>query len=68
MFSHDENIAHHRYILIVDDEPYNLMGLRIVLKLACKKIGLKESLVDELVHDASNGEHAVAMAEETHLE
>ena len=62
----NDNIVHHRYILIVDDEPYNLMGLKIILKLAFKQIGLKDNLVDDLVHEASNGKHAVDIVEATH--
>lgn len=41
--------ALQRRILIVDDEPYNLMGLNIILKAADKRDCIK-GLVDEAIN------------------
>jgi len=53
--------------LIVDDEPYNLMGLQILLKFAFKKLGIKEEIVNEMVHEANNGQDAVNKVESNHI-
>ena len=48
-------------ILIVDDEPFNLYGLKNILKLAIKRYGYSTLLIDRLVDQASNGKEAVNM-------
>ena len=42
-----------RRILIVDDEPYNLMGLRIIIEAADKT-----NLVTHIIDEATNGMEA----------
>lgn len=49
-------------ILIVDDEPYNLVGLKIVIEAANKKT--LKGLIDE----AKNGEEAVKMVKKAYSE
>ena len=36
-------------ILVVDDEPYNLMGLQVILKAADKR-GIINGLIDEAIN------------------
>jgi hypothetical protein len=48
-----------RRILIVDDEPYNLIGLKIILNAADKR-GVLKGLIDEAV----NGEEAYKKVKE----
>ena len=53
----------HRNILIVDDEPYNLMGLQILIKLSFSNLGFKEHYIEDLIHEATNGQDAVDKVE-----
>jgi len=46
-------------ILIVDDEPFNLLGLETVLKLAMEKTGLPDGYLSSVLDKAANGEEAV---------
>ena len=54
-------------ILIVDDEPYNLLGLLIILKLSFKELNYKESIVNKFVDRASNGLEALNMVKMNYL-
>jgi two-component SAPR family response regulator len=45
-----------RRILIVDDEPYNIMGLRVLITASCKF-----SEIDSIVDQANNGVDALQM-------
>ena len=53
-----------RKILIVDDEPYNIFALKIIIKSICDE-DLKE-MVDELVDQAPNGQVACDMVKMAH--
>ena len=52
-------------ILVVDDEPYNILAFDIILKLAleCK---LKQEIVNIIVDKAHNGKEALRMFKESH--
>ena len=43
------------------------MGLQILLKFAFKKLGIKEEIVNEMVHEANNGQDAVNKVESNHI-
>ena len=45
----------------MDDEPFNIQGLIIVLKAAVKLMGFEERLIDHLVDKSYNGKEAVEM-------
>lgn len=51
-----ENNNDYKRILVVDDEPYNLIGLKVILEAAGGGMNVK-SLVDT----ATNGTEAIAM-------
>ena len=40
----------HKLILIVDDEPFNLMGLLLIMKISFKEFGISEKQVDDMVY------------------
>ncbi len=48
----------NRRIMIVDDEPYNLLGLQIVIQ----QTGFKN--LDQLIDKASNGEQALDLVKD----
>lgn len=51
-------------ILIVDDESFNIIGVKIVLRAAARKIGRPELLIDELCDEAMNGHLAMEKVED----
>ena len=51
-------------ILIIDDDPFNLVSLKILLKLTLKKLGLPEVIIEKLVDQGSNGQQAVDLFKE----
>ena len=55
------NNLNQKRILIVDDEPYNLMGLEMVLSHTFKLIGIKEREIAQMIDQASNGQEALEM-------
>merc|ERR1712100_535436 len=48
-------------ILMVDDEPYNLMAMRQILKTALKLVRKDCSIIDDILHEASFGQEAIDM-------
>lgn len=48
-------LAFSERILLVDDEPFNLMGLLAVMNKAAKALGLKENALDEIIDRAQDG-------------
>ena len=46
-------------ILVVDDEPFNLMAMKTVLQCASKKAGFYEKIVEELTDYAPSGQKAL---------
>lgn len=46
-------------VLIVDDEPFNLSSMRILLKLSLKKMNIDDTMLDAYIDQASNGSEAV---------
>lgn len=46
-------------ILLVDDEPYNIQAMLILLKLVFKRLNIPESYVEKIVDHASDGHQAV---------
>ena len=48
-----------RRVLIVDDEPFNLMSIKAILKSALKKIKLSPDLLKDLIDEAIDGNQAV---------
>ena len=76
-FAPSQQWHQNKRFLIVDDEPYNLMGLKIILAQAEKKLlqemhhgedpidGYMEEICD-LVDQASNGKEAVEAVIKAH--
>ena len=48
-------------ILIVDDEPVNLLAISHNLKMAVKNMGINPETLDDRLHMASDGEQAIEM-------
>jgi len=46
-------------IFIIDDEPFNILGLKNILKLCFDKIGLPSCSIDDVVDIAYNGKDAL---------
>ena len=46
-------------ILIVDDEPFNLQSLKVIIQQSMKKMGRQKEFLDKLIDVASNGKEAV---------
>ena len=55
---------HSRKILIVDDEPYNILALRIIIKQVCHP-DLQE-IIDDLIDQAPNGQIAFEKVKQSH--
>lgn len=51
-------------ILIIDDEPFNLMSLMAIFKQAAKRMGLKEDALDGVIDQANDGQVGLRMATE----
>ena len=43
-------------ILIVDDEPFNLMAMETVLKMASAKVDISDEIIQEITDYASSGD------------
>ena len=50
----------------MDDEPFNLMGLKIIIRHAFKMLQIDEDLMDEIGDTASNGLESLNMVKELH--
>ena len=46
-------------MLIVDDEPFNLQSLKIIIQQSMKKLGHPKEFLDKHIDVASNGKEAV---------
>ena len=46
-------------ILIVDDEPFNIQGMMIIINACLKAMGHDEELLNKFIDYASNGQQAV---------
>ena len=44
----------------MDDEPYNLLGLEMILKMSFKQFNFKEEIVEILVDQACDGQEALS--------
>ena len=53
-------------IMIVDDEPFNLQSMMIILKAALKQLGQSPDLLDQTVEQANDGEDAIDMVKKLH--
>jgi CheY-like chemotaxis protein len=58
-FSYYKKMTENKRILIVDDEPYNILGLKIVLQQS----GVKNIL--SIVDTAHNGKQAIDMVKDS---
>ena len=61
-----EIVERCRRILIIDDEPINLMGMKIVLKAAFKTLGYEPSKIDKIIDQANNGHEALKLVKNLH--
>lgn len=50
------DVDFNKKILIVDDEPFNLMGLKIVLRTCLKNMHLNPDIATDIVDSAFNGQ------------
>jgi PleD family two-component response regulator len=57
-----------RRILIVDDEPFNIQGLKIILRAAYKKMHQPIDELEGLIDTAMNGQEAVDAVKRLYLE
>ena len=46
-------------ILIVDDEPFNLNGLKIIFKMTLKRMDIDPRIMDDIIDSACNGKEAL---------
>lgn len=46
-------------ILMVDDEPFNLRGLRVIMKKAVSNLGHNPDILEELIDQCFNGQEAL---------
>lgn len=51
-------------LLVVDDEAFNLQSMKIVLKSAMDKIGLRSCLLDRFTDYASDGQQALNLVQQ----
>jgi phage gp16-like protein len=49
LLNFEEGVKVNKRILIVDDEPFNLMSLMTILRLSLKKMGLDELLLKDYI-------------------
>ena len=47
--------------MIVDDEPFNLQGMLIILRSSMKKLGHNPDIIESLIDQANNGQEAVSL-------
>jgi two-component system sensor histidine kinase/response regulator len=48
-------------IMLVDDEPFNIKSMMVILKLSLKSMGLDPSIIDDITDFAYNGQEAVQL-------
>ena len=53
------NYHFHKKILVVDDEPFNILGLKNILKICFVRLKLPSCTIDGLVDTAHNGKEAL---------
>jgi PleD family two-component response regulator len=49
----------NRKILIVDDEPFNIMAMEILIKMALQSLSLPVDIMDTIIDKAYNGKQAL---------
>lgn len=42
-------------ILVVDDEPFNLKSMKVIIDSVLKKLGLEEEFLNSFIDQAQNG-------------
>jgi hypothetical protein len=45
--------------MIVDDEPFNLQSMRVIICQALKRLGLGQDVLNHLIDEATDGQEAV---------
>ena len=46
-------------ILVVDDDPFQVKGIQIILGIALNKLGYSDDIAEKLIDSASDGQEAV---------
>jgi YesN/AraC family two-component response regulator len=46
-------------LMIVDDEPFNLHSLKVIIQQALKRLGFAKEYLDDLIDIATNGDEAL---------
>ena len=46
-------------IMIVDDEPFNLQSLKVVIQQSVKRLGMNKDILNRLIDEASDGQEAL---------
>ena len=62
----DQGSEYIQHILLVDDEPYNLLSLKMIINMCFKQIGLKTETVTTLIDEACNGQEALDKVKDMH--
>ena len=57
-----------KQILIVDDEPFNLTAIMVVLKATARQLGFHSNFIDSIVDQELSGTQAVAQVIENKKE
>lgn len=55
--------APEKRILIVDDEPFNLKSLKIMIEVSLKLLGMDSTLLDNYIDVATDGVQAITQVE-----
>ena len=60
-------MAVQRRVLIVDDEPFNLMSIKTILASSLKKLNHNPNLLRDLIDEANDGAQAVQQVKDNLL-
>ena len=52
---------------MVDDEPFNLIALHIILRQALRKLGYNPDLLDRILDTANDGQEAVRKVKQMYI-
>jgi CheY-like chemotaxis protein len=62
----DRIYVSNRKILIVDDEPFNIMAMEILIKMALQSLGMPVDIMETIIEKAYNGKQALEKVKQLH--